>query len=215
MPVQNIGAYGVEVAETIELVKGFDLSTLSVTELNREECHFGYRDSIFKKNLKNRFIVTSVVFKLEKFAEFKLDYGDVKAEVEKLGSINIYTIRKAIVDIRSAKLPDEKVIGNAGSFFKNPVVTIQVANDLKIKFPEMPVYPFNEKFVKLAAGWLIDQCGLKGFRDGNVGVHKKQALVIVNYGGATGSEIYDLSEKIKQLVHVKFDVVLEREVNCI
>ncbi len=213
--VQNIGAYGMEIQNQIETVFGFDLETQTEYSLSRNECQYAYRDSIFKNQLKNRFLITSVVFKLEKFHEFILNYGDLKAEVEKLGTVNLRNIRKAIIGIRESKLPDPKITGNAGSFFKNPVVSASLAEMLVTTYPAMPHYPATDGSTKLAAGWLIEQCGWKGFRRGDAGVHEKQALVLVNLGNATGKEIYDLSEEIKQSVHEKFGVELEREVNVI
>lgn len=214
-PVQNIGAYGQEAGNVIEKVKGFDLQTGENVEFSTTECEFGYRSSIFKSRLKNRIIITSVVFKLEKFPEFILGYGDVEKRASEKGEICLATIREAIVEIRRSKLPDVTELGNAGSFFKNPVVLVEVAQNLKQKYTSLPVYPATAETSKMAAGWLIEQAGWKGFRDGDAGVHEKQALVLVNYGNATGKEIFDLSEKIKQSVFEKFDVELEREVNCV
>lgn len=214
-PVQNIGAYGVEVCEYIESVKGFDLKTFTEYEISAADCRFGYRDSIFKNELKGRFIVTSVVFRLDKFIEFRLGYGDLKAEVEKRGGENIHVVRDAVIAIRESKLPDPDKIGNAGSFFKNPVVDSILAEQLKAEFPTMPVYPAGEGKSKLAAGWLIEQCGWKGYREGNVGVNEKQALVLVNYGGISGKEVYQLAQKIKRSVNDRFAILLEEEVNFI
>ncbi len=214
-PVQNIGAYGVEVKDLIETVNGFDLKTMTEYSIPGHDCRFAYRDSIFKHELKNRFVVTSVVFRLEKFPVYKLEYGNLKSEVEKRGRVNVRNIREALIDIRQSKLPDLKVTGNAGSFFKNPVVENQQAERLKMQFKSIPAYPASEGKIKLAAGWLIDQCGWKGWREGDAGVHEKQALVLVNYGNATGRQIFGLSEKIKQSVLEKFGVELEREVNVI
>lgn len=213
--VQNIGAYGMEIQNRIESVTGFDLESLTEYTIDAPECRYGYRDSIFKNQLKDRFIITSVVFKLDKFPEFVLNYGDMNAEIEKLGKVNLRNIRKAVIAIRESKLPDPKVYGNAGSFFKNPIVETTVALQLLAQNTRMPHYPAPERKFKLAAGWLIEQCGWKGFRRGDAGVHEKQALVIVNYGKATGKEIYDLSEEIRQSVQNKFGVELEREVNVI
>ena len=213
--VQNIGAYGVEVQNLIETVNGFDLKNMSEYSISAHDCQFAYRDSIFKQKLKNRFIVTSVVFKLDKFPEYNLGYGDLKKEAEKFGSINVRNIRKAVIGIRESKLPEPKILGNAGSFFKNPVVGNDTAGQLKLKYDHLPVYASTDGKSKLAAGWLIDQCGWKGYRDGDAGVHEKQALVLVNYGNATGRQIFGLSEKIKQSVFEKFGVELEREVNVI
>jgi len=213
--VQNIGAYGMEIQNQIESVTGFDLETQTEYTLETSECQYAYRDSIFKNELKNRFVITCVVLKLNKFPEFILNYGDLKAETEKLGAITLRNIRKAVIGIRESKLPDPKVTGNAGSFFKNPIIETSLGEQLIATYPNMPHYPASEGYTKLAAGWLIEQCGWKGFRRGDAGVHEKQALVLVNYGNATGKEIYDLSEEIKQSVQQKFGVELEREVNVI
>jgi len=214
-PVQNIGAYGQEVGSVVEKVKGFDLNTKLTREFSAEQCEFGYRSSIFKNTLKNSFIITSVVFKLEKFPEFILNYGQVEEKAKEKGEVNLSTIRKAVIDIRQSKLPDVKELGNAGSFFKNPEVDSELAEQLKNQFENIPVYPATNGKTKLAAGWLIEKAGWKGVREGEVGVHEKQALVLVNYGNSTGQQIYDFSEKIKQSVFQKFGVELEREVNCV
>jgi UDP-N-acetylmuramate dehydrogenase len=213
--VQNIGAYGMEIQNRIESVTGFDLETLTEYTIDAVDCHYAYRDSIFKNQLKERFVITSVAFKLDKFPEFVLNYGDLKAETEKLGAITLRNIRKAVIGIRQSKLPDPKIFGNAGSFFKNPIVETALAEKLLAIYSKMPHYPAPDGKTKLAAGWLIEQCGWKGFRRGDAGVHEKQALVIVNYGNATGKEIYDLSDEICQSVQEKFGVELEREVNVI
>jgi UDP-N-acetylmuramate dehydrogenase len=214
-PVQNIGAYGQEVGNVVARVKGFDLETIQILEFSTEQCEFGYRNSIFKSGLKDRFIITSVVFKLEKFPEFILNYGPVEEKVKAKGEVNLRTIREAIIEIRQSKLPDVKELGNAGSFFKNPEVGAEFAEQLKHRFENIPVYPSKNGKAKLAAGWLIEKAGLKGIREGDAGVHEKQALVLVNYGNATGQQIYDFSEKIKQSVFEKFGVEMEREVNCV
>lgn len=214
-PVQNIGAYGVEIRDYIESVKGFDLKTFEMYDIAANDCGFAYRDSIFKSKLKNRFVITSVVFKLDKFAEYRLNYGDLKTEVERRGGASLQNVRDAVIAIRQSKLPNPNELGNAGSFFKNPVVNIELAEKIKSEYSEVPVYPVNENESKLAAGWLIEQCGWKGYREGDVGVHSKQALVLVNYENATGKNIYELSEKIKEAVFGKFQVNLESEVNII
>ena len=214
-PVQNIGAYGQEVAGVIERVKGFDLEKKEHAEYSNIECGFGYRDSIFKRSLKNRFVITSVVFKLDKFPEFKLNYSNLKEKVNQRGSVTLKNIKNVVDEIRMSKLPDVKEHGNAGSFFKNPVVDIKLAQEIEAKFGKIPVYPAGVEKVKIAAGWLVEKCGWKGFREGDAGVYEKQALVIVNYGKATGKEVFSLSEKIRQSVFDKFGIELEREVNCI
>lgn len=213
--VQNIGAYGMEIQDRIETVTGFDLKTMTDYTIGASDCQYAYRDSIFKHQLKNRFIITSVVFKLDKFPEFILSYGDLKKETEKLGEVNLRNIRQAVIQIRESKLPDPRVMGNAGSFFKNPVVDSALAESLLSAYPTLPHYPSPDGQVKLAAGWLIDQCGWKGYRRGDAGVHERQALVLVNYGNATGREIFNLSEEIRHSVHEKFGLQLEREVNVI
>ena len=214
-PVQNIGAYGQEVSNVIELVKGYDLQQKIPVDFPADACGFGYRDSMFKRELKNRFVITSVVFRLEKFPEYNLKYGQVEEKVKEFGNVNLQNIRRAVIEIRSSKLPDMNELGNAGSFFKNPVVKTETADKIRTQFPDVPVYPVNEEKVKLAAGWLIEKAGWKGRREGNVGVHEKQALVLVNYGNATGKEIYDCSVKIMNSVKEKFEIELEREVNCV
>lgn len=214
-PVQNIGAYGQEVGNVIEKVTGFDLIKNISREFSAEQCGFGYRNSIFKSGLKNSFLITSVIFRLEKFPEFILNYDQVKEKAGEKGDINLSTIRKAIIEIRQSKLPDVKDLGNAGSFFKNPEVDNEIADKLKSNYENLPVYPSKNGKSKLAAGWLIENSGWKGKRERDVGVHEKQALVLVNYGNSTGQEIYNFSEKIKQSVFEKFGVELEREVNCI
>lgn len=214
-PVQNIGAYGQEVGNVVEKVKGFDLNSSLNREFSAEQCEFGYRSSIFKFKLKNSFVITSVVFKLEKFPEFILNYGQVEERAREKGEINLSTIRDAVIEIRQSKLPDVKVLGNAGSFFKNPEVVSVLAEKIKSQFENIPVYPAKNGKTKLAAGWLIEKAGWKGVREGDVGVHDKQALVLINYGNATGQQIYDFSEKIKISVFEKFGVELEREVNCV
>lgn len=214
-PVQNIGAYGVEVGSVIREVHGVDLQTLQEKSFTREMCQFSYRNSIFKQEWKGRYVVTSVVFELNKKPEFQLDYGDVAAEVERLGKVSHSTIRRAVIAIREHKLPDPEIIGNAGSFFKNPVVDKEIAHSLKAKYPDVPLYQAGTGKVKIAAAWLIEKAGWKGKRVGRAGVHDRQALVLVNHGGATGQEIFDLSEQIRTDVKNKFAIQLEREVNVI
>lgn len=214
-PVQNIGAYGQEVCGLVEKVKGYDLEEGCIREFPATECGFAYRNSVFKNYLKNRYIITSVIFRLEKFPEYNLGYGQLEEKVKQKGEINLRNIREAVVEIRSSKLPDVKELGNAGSFFKNPVVEVALAEQIKSKYPEMPLYPGGDGRMKLAAGWLIEQAGWKGKRIGDAGVHEHQALVLVNYGKASGNEIYALSQAVCKSVEEKFGVTLEREVNCI
>ncbi len=214
-PVQNIGAYGHEVCDVIEKVKAYDLENNIPVEFNAGECEFEYRNSIFKRKFKNKLIITSVVFRLEKFPEFVLNYGQVEEKVKEKGEVNLSNIRNAVIEIRRSKLPEVNDLANAGSFFKNPVVEKELAEQLKQKYENIPLYPTKNNKVKLAAGWLIEKAGWKGVREADVGVHKNQALVLVNYGNATGQKIFDFSEKIKQSVFTKFGVELEREVNCV
>ncbi|HEX2968987.1 MAG TPA: UDP-N-acetylmuramate dehydrogenase [Bacteroidales bacterium] len=211
-PVQNIGAYGTEVKQTIEKVEAIRLSDGAQVFFSNSECGFSYRYSIFKGPEKGKYIVTRVHYRLSRKPAVNLDYGSVKEEVAKLGNESLANIRLAVKNIRRRKLPDPDYVGNAGSFFKNPVVNDSIANELKIRYPSIPVYPGKKGFTKIAAGWLIEQAGFKGFRDGDAGVHDKQALVIINYGKATGKEIYFLSESIKTSVKERFGIVLEREV---
>ncbi len=215
-PVQNIGAYGQEVSEVVEMVSGIDLRTGEFCHIPAADCGFRYRNSIFKQELKGLFVITSVLFRLEKFPLPVLGYQGVAAALQHIPQPGVADVREAVIGIRRSKLPDPAVLGNAGSFFKNPVVSEALSSRLKVNFPDIPVYPAEEEgIVKLSAGWLIDRCGWKGARRGDAGVHDKHALVLVNYGNATGREIYDLSEEIRQSVLDRFGVDLEREVNVI
>ena len=214
-PVQNIGAYGVEVQSGIAIVKGLDLQAIEFKIHNQSQCDFGYRTSIFKEQFKENFIVTSVVFRLSKQPVFTLNYGALETEVDKIGMRNLHNIRQAVIAIRKSKLPDPLTIGNAGSFFKNPVVSEMAAAELRSIYPEIPFYPFGPGKLKIAAGWLIEKAGWKGKSVGNCAVHDKQALVLVNKGGATGREVFELSEIIVADVLKKFNVYLEREVQVI
>jgi len=214
-PVQNIGAYGAEVKDTIEKVRAISLEDGSVIEFSNDECAFGYRDSIFKGELKGKYLITKVYFRLSTHPRLCLEYGSLKEEINKLGSTSLGNIRKIVISSRQSKLPDPDQIGNAGSFFKNPVVNDSVVNDLKTKYPKLPVFKDHSGGMKIAAGWLIEQSGWKGKRIGDAAVHDKQALVIVNHGNATGKELFDLSEQIKKSVAEKFGITLEREVEVI
>lgn len=213
-PVQNIGAYGCEAKEVITAVEMFATEQRKFVTLAAEHCNFGYRESVFKHALKGRVIITNVYMRLSKIAQPKLEYGDVIGEVESLGGITLRNIREAVCNIRRRKLPDTAVTGNAGSFFKNPIVEQEIADRLSEQFPTMPRYAAAEGRCKLAAGWLIDQAGLKGFIDENVGVHPKQALVLINATGcATGSEVIAFAEMVRQKVFEKFGITIECEVN--
>ncbi len=214
-PIQNIGAYGVEAKDTIVKVEAIELATRKLIELNATECEFGYRDSIFKRQQKGKLVITHVWFKLFKKPKFVLEYGNLADELKKLGEVSLQNIRKAVISIRTQKLPDPAVIGNAGSFFKNPEVAISHFETLKQRYPDIPSFPLSSEFVKIPAGWLIEKAGWKGKRIGNCGVHDKQALVLVNYGGATGSDILELAAGIQQSIKELFGIELEREVNLL
>ncbi len=214
-PIQNIGAYGVELKDVFYELEAYDRKEKKVYAFGVNDCGFGYRDSIFKSAEKGRYIILNVTLVLSKNPVLKTSYGAIREELKKMGihSPTIQDVSQAVIKIRRSKLPDPAEIGNAGSFFKNPVVDQEVFLSLSDKYPEMPAYPHEDKSVKLAAGWLIEQCGWKGYRKGDAGVHVNQALVLVNYGKASGTEILQLSEKIVASVLKKFGVVLEREVN--
>ena len=216
-PVQNIGAYGAEAKDAITVVEYFDTRTMEVVRLSNEECRFAYRESIFKQELKGVAIILAVEFRLSRTPRPNLGYGDVIKEVEARGGATLANIRDAICAIRSSKLPDPKVLGNAGSFFKNPIVEREVAESLMERYPDMPHYPVagDDTKVKLAAGWLIDKSGLKGYRSGCVGVHERQALVLVNYGGATGGDVIALAEYVCGEVKKNFGVEISPEVNIL
>ena len=216
-PVQNIGAYGAEAKDAITVVEYFDTRTMEVVRLNNEECRFAYRESIFKQELKGVAIILAVELRLCRTPRPNLGYGDVIKEVESRGGATLSNIRDAICAIRSSKLPDPKVLGNAGSFFKNPIVEREVAKRLLERYADMPHYPVagDDTKVKLAAGWLIDRSGLKGYRQGAVGVHERQALVLVNYGGATGGDVIALAEYVCGEVKRCFGVEISPEVNIL
>lgn len=217
-PMQNIGAYGVEIKDVFHSLEAININTLGTVVFHNEECRFGYRESIFKNTVKGQYIITGVTFRLNKKPTLNTSYGAIETELDAMGvdktQLTIRDVSNAVINIRSSKLPNPAEIGNAGSFFKNPVVSAEKVAELKAQYPDMPAYPSGES-QKLAAGWLIEQCGWKGYREDGYGVHKNQALVLVNYGGAKGNDIYNLSSKIVQSVHDKFGVELEREVNII
>lgn len=213
-PMQNIGAYGVEVKETVESVTAWHWEQKELLNFSNSECRFGYRDSIFKHELKGLVFITEVTLKLNKEHHYNTSYGAIQQELDKMGieQLSAKAIADAVIAIRSSKLPDPKVIGNAGSFFKNPAISIEQFNTLKAEHENIPSYPVDEHTVKVPAGWLIEQSGLKGLRRGSTGVHEKQALVLVNYGNANGTDVYNLSEEILETVQNKFGILLEREV---
>lgn len=215
-PVQNIGAYGAEAKDTIVRVEAVELEKAAKVIIEAADCCFAYRDSIFKRGWKNRFVVTAVVFELSKHPVFKLDYGSIRQELEQMGGeISLRNVRQAVIRIREAKLPAVREWPNAGSFFKNPVVSEEMACRLGDIYPDMPRYPLGAGRVKLAAGWLIEQTGWKGKSLGQAGVYEKQALVLINRGGAEGVEITRLANAVKKSVFMKFGVWIEPEVNIV
>jgi UDP-N-acetylmuramate dehydrogenase len=214
-PIQNIGAYGVEIRDMIVKVRTISTLDGTVRIFSNIECEFDYRNSIFKNSEKGKYLVTKVWYKLSTRPGFNLSYGSLSDEVNKLGKVNLKNIRQAVINIRRSKLPDPLITGNAGSFFKNPVVPDSVAENLRKEFTGMPFYSDKPGFTKLASGWLIDKCGWKGKRKGDAGVHDNQALVLINHGKATGKEIFELSADIQKSVLDKFGIGLEREVEIV
>lgn len=217
-PVQNIGAYGAEIKDTFVSCQALKIDTQEIKTFTKEECNFGYRESIFKQEVKNQYIITSVVFKLTK-QQHKINtgYGDIQKELEQNHITNptIKDVSNAVIAIRQSKLPDPKELGNSGSFFKNPIVSRELFNKAKAQHPDMKHYDVSETEVKVPAGWMIEQAGLKGYRDGDAGVHARQALVLVNYGNATGDDILNLSKLVQKTVFDKFGIAIEAEVNII
>lgn len=214
--VQNIGAYGMEAKDLIETVDTIEIATGTSRTFACEECGYAYRQSVFKSELKGKFVVTHVTYRLQKNPVFHLDYGNIRAELERMGEgISLDTIRRAVIRIRESKLPDPQVTGNAGSFFMNPIVPRAVMEHIREEFPQMPFYEVDTERVKIPAGWMIEQCGWKGRALGRAAVHDKQALVLVNLGGATGREIIALSDAVRHDVKEKFGVDIHPEVNFI
>ncbi len=214
-PVQNIGAYGCEASDAVERVRMFCVETGAMLALDAAHCAFGYRESVFKRQLRGQVVITAIEIRLARTPRPRLGYGDVEREVAARGGATLRNIREAICAIRRSKLPDPAVTGNAGSFFKNPVVAACEAERLLALHPDMPHYPAPDGRVKLAAGWLIDRAGMKGFRDGRTGVHERQALVLVNLGGATGGEVLALARKVQERVRERFGVAIDTEVNIL
>jgi UDP-N-acetylmuramate dehydrogenase len=216
-PIQNIGAYGVELKDVFESCTAFEIKTGQIKTFNYSDCHFAYRESIFKGELKGQYIITSVTFRLSSEAKINTSYGAIETELQKRGieEPNIADVSSAVSHIRVSKLPDPSTIGNAGSFFKNPVIEKYEFADVVAKHPDVVHYPTADDKIKLAAGWLIEQCGWKGKVVGQTGTWKNQALVLVNHGGATGTEVYNFSEQIIDSVKSTFGVTLEREVNIL
>jgi len=218
-PIQNIGAYGVELCDVFHSCRAVQISDGTIHTFTSENCRFGYRDSFFKQEGKGRFIILEVIFRLSLNPVLKLDYGAIRTEIQKSEirdeEINISDIRNAVCSIRRSKLPDPEQIGNAGSFFKNPVIDTDLYQKLLAEYPDIVAFPQTDGRYKLAAAWLIDRCGWKGFRENDAGVHVNQALVLVNYGLANGHEILQLSNKIIDSVFQKFNVRIEKEVNIV
>ena len=215
--VQNIGAYGAEAKDFIREVHAVDITTGRLCIIDRNDCQYGYRQSRFKQDWKNRFLITMVIYEFPKTFEPRLDYGNIRSELERqgIGTPTAQQLRQVIIDIRQTKLPDPKVQGNAGSFFMNPVVSRQKYEELAAQYPTMPHYTVDSEHEKIPAGWMIDQCGWKGRSLGRAGVHDKQALVLVNRGGATGQEIVDLCNAIRTDVNERFGIDIHPEVNVI
>jgi UDP-N-acetylmuramate dehydrogenase len=216
-PMQNIGAYGVEIKDVFHRLEAIHLIDKQLVSFTAADCEFGYRESVFKHRHKGQFAITHVEFRLNKRPVYNTRYGAIEQELEKMQvkELSIRAIADAVINIRRSKLPDPAIIGNAGSFFKNPEISAEDFEMLKTEFPGIVGYPVHNNLVKLAAGWLIEQAGWKGFRSGNAGVHDKQALVLVNYGGASGEEILSLSTQIIDSIRNRYHVELEREVNIV
>lgn len=217
-PMQNIGAYGVEIKDVFEELEAYHIPTGSVHTFNAEQCAFGYRESVFKRKLKGQYVILNVTFKLtQKDHQLKTSYGAIDQELAKqnIEQPTIQAVSQAVIAIRQSKLPDPRVLGNAGSFFKNPVVEKKVLETIQTSYPSVPFYPIDDNHVKVPAGWLIETAGWKGKTLDGYGVHKNQALVLVNYGEATGQQIFDLSTEILEDIKQKFGVELEREVNVL
>lgn len=216
-PMQNIGAYGVELKSVFEKLEALEIDSLQSRFFNKEECQFGYRYSIFKGKLKGKFIITSVYIRLQKTPTFNVSYGAIETELKNMGieKLSLQSVSQAVINIRQSKLPNPKEIGNSGSFFKNPVITSKQFLRLQETHPTIVGYTISETETKVAAGWLIDQAGWKGYRKGDAGIHKNQALVLVNYGNAKGEELVKLSKEVQASVFQKFGISLEPEVNII
>lgn len=217
-PVQNIGAYGTEIKDTFVSCEAIEIDNQELRTFTKDDCNFGYRESVFKQNLKDKFIITSVIFKLTKRNhKINTQYGDITKELEDKNIITptLIDVSNAVTAIRRSKLPDPKELGNSGSFFKNPIISKEEFKIAQAKFPEIKFYEISPSEVKVPAGWLIENAGLKGFRKGDAGVHKNQALVIVNYGNATGKELLELSKLVQKTVFDKYGIAIEAEVNVI
>ena len=216
-PMQNIGAYGVEIKDIFHELAAFHIGEQKIQQFALRDCDFGYRESVFKKKYRGQFIILNVTFRLRKKPVFNTSYGAIEQELERMDvrELSIKAISEAVINIRSSKLPDPNVIGNAGSFFKNPIIADGQFTSLKNNHPAIPGFPDGQGHTKLSAAWLIDQCGWRGYRKGDAGCYDKQALVLVNYGKASGREVFDLSAEIIESVNERFSVTLEREVNIL
>ena len=216
-PMQNIGAYGAEIKDVFFSLEAYHISENKIVTFTLNDCEFGYRESVFKKKYKDQFVILDVTFRLNKMPHYNISYGAIEDELKKMHveKLSIKAISDAVINIRTAKLPDPKIIGNAGSFFKNPEIDKYELEQLLIIEPGMPSYRINDNKFKIPAGWLIEKCGWKGYRNGDAGCYNKQALVLVNYGNASGSEILNLSEEIRKSVYNEFGIMLQREVNII
>lgn len=216
-PMQNIGAYGVEIKDVFHELEAWHIKDKVIRKFSTAECEFGYRESIFKRKYRDQFVILNVTYRLNKQPKFNTTYGAIEQELEKMNvkELSIRDISQAVINIRSSKLPDPKQIGNAGSFFKNPTIAKGELPRLQAIDPSIPFYNVDDDKIKIPAGWLIEKLGWKGYRKGDAGCHAKQALVLVNYGTASGAEIFDLSAEIMASVKEKFDIALEREVNII
>lgn len=216
-PMQNIGAYGVELKEVFHSLEAYEIKSGKIVSFFKEDCKFGYRYSIFKGELKDKFVITKVFFKLSKQPVFNLSYGAIEETLQamKVDKPTLKSVSQAVINIRQSKLPDPMDIGNAGSFFKNPIIERLHFEALEAEFPDVKSYPVDADKVKVPAGWLIERAGWKGFRDGDIGVHERQALVLVNYGMGRGKNILRLSQDIQKSIQGKFGVELEREVNVV
>jgi UDP-N-acetylmuramate dehydrogenase len=213
--VQNIGAYGAEAKDIIDEVEAVNISNGNEKVFTKADCQYSYRQSIFKNELKNKYFITYVIYKLDKRPLFNCEYGNIKKELESFDEINLRNIRQAIINIRNSKLPDPKIQGNAGSFFMNPIIGEEQFKKLQVLFPDIPHYDLPDNKVKVPAGWMIDQCGWKGKGLGPVAIHDKQALVLVNRGGATGKDVLKLSDEVCKSVKEKFGIEIHPEVNVI
>lgn len=216
-PIQNIGAYGAELADVFERLEAVNIASAEVRTFSKEECEFGYRDSIFKRDLKGKYVITKVVLKLSKNPEINSSYGAIQSELEKrnISEPTVRDISDIVISIRNDKLPNPEALGNAGSFFKNPIVEAEKFEKLQQSYPQIPGYEMSENEIKVPAGWLIEEAGWKGKKIGNTGTYRQQALVIVNHGGATAEEILNLAAKIQESVREKFEIDLVPEVNII